>query len=150
MGYEGVTHIPLLIRYPNGFKPCRVEECVSLIDIVPTLLDFAGIEDGMKRDGISLKPRLQDGGVLERKGVRIEFKEEPDRIRFKCWVTPEWKLAVYNGESFGELYDLKADPGEKVNRFHDPDYQSVKTQLLIEMLNDMERSEPVSIRPCRA
>jgi arylsulfatase A-like enzyme len=150
MVYEGVTHIPLVMRYPNGFDPCKVEECVSLIDLLPTILDFAGIQDEMKRDGLSLKSRLQDGEALKRKGVRIEFKEEPDRIRFKCWVTPEWKLAVYTGESFGELYHLATDPGEKHNLFELPEYQAIKAQLLIEMLNDMERSEPVSRRPCRA
>ncbi|CAG7648022.1 Arylsulfatase [Paenibacillus solanacearum] len=151
MIYEGVSHIPFLMRYPNGFAPCEVEDCVSLIDILPTVLDFARIEDRTKRDGLSLKDRLQ-GNVpaLDRKGVRIEFKEEPDRIRFKCWVTPEWKLAVYLGEPFGELYDLVHDPGEMHNLFDVPEYQAVKARLLIELLNDLERSEPVHMRPCRA
>lgn len=148
--YEGVTRIPLFIRYPQGFEPCQVEECVSLVDLLPTILDFAEIEDPVKRDGISLKKRLQKGMPVDRKGVRIEYKEEPDRIRFKCWVTREWKLAVYLGETFGELYDLKKDPSEKHNLFDDPAYQSIKAKLLTEMINDMERSEPVSVRPCRA
>ncbi len=147
--YEGVTHIPFLMRYPMGFDPCSVEECVSLVDILPTILDFTGIPDPIRRDGISLKGRLQGQEPILRTGVRIEYKEEPDRIRFKCWVTPEWKLAIYLGESFGELYNLENDPGEKNNLFYHPDYQNVKNRLLIELLNDMERSEPVSERPCR-
>jgi arylsulfatase A-like enzyme len=141
--YEGVTRVPLFIRYPHGFAPCRVEECVSLVDLAPTILDFAGLEHPLRKDGDSLKDRLQLGQPLLRNGVRIEYKEEPDRIRFKCWVTPEWKLAVYLGENFGELYDLRNDPGEKHNLFNDPSSQEVKNRLLIELLNDMERSEPV-------
>lgn len=147
--YEGVTHIPFLMRYPNGFKPCKVEECVSLTDIVPTVLDFAGLSDQVLRDGMSLKPRLQGSEPLKRSGVRIEYKEEPDRIRFKCWVTDEWKLAVYMGEDFGELYDRIRDPGEKYNLFHDSEFQEVKNRLILELLNDMERSEPVNERPSR-
>ncbi|MFK7692740.1 sulfatase [Paenibacillus sp. HJGM_3] len=147
--YEGVTHIPMLIRYPEGFAPCQVTECVSLIDLLPTILDFAGIDDHVRRDGISLKPALQQGAALPRSGVRIEYKEEPERIRFKCWVTPAWKLAVYNGETFGELYDLRNDPGEKINLFEAAEYAGIRQQLLIEMISDMERSEPVSVRPCR-
>lgn len=147
--YEGVTRVPFLMRYPKGFAPCEIEECVSLVDILPTVLDFAGIKDSIKRDGISLKRVLQQGEPIERSGVRIEYKEEPDRIRYKCWVTPEWKLAVYLGEEFGELYDLQNDPGEKVNLFQLPEYQVVKNRLLIQLLNDMERSEPVSERLSR-
>jgi arylsulfatase A-like enzyme len=148
--YEGVTRVPLLVRYPQGFAPTQVQECVTLTDLMPTVLDFAGIEDRERRDGISLKPRLQEGEKIERPGVRIEFKEEPDRIRFKCWVTPEWKLAVYTGESFGELYDLRNDPGEKHNLFHSSEHQAIKAQLLMQMMEDMERSEPITDRPCRA
>ncbi|WP_135556632.1 sulfatase family protein [Paenibacillus cymbidii] len=149
MTYEGVTHIPLLIRYPHGFAPRRVTECVSLVDLLPTMLDFIGIADPVKRDGISLRAALERGEALPRPGVRIEYKEEPDRIRYKCWVTPQWKLAVYGGETFGELYDLQADPGEKRNLFASPDHAAVRQRLLTEMLADQERSEPVSIRPCR-
>jgi arylsulfatase A-like enzyme len=147
--YEGVSHIPLLIHYPNGFAPCVVEECVSLVDLLPTVLDFAGVEDDCKRDGVSLKERLAEGAALKRSGVRIEYKEEPDRIRFKAWVTPQYKLAVYPGETFGELYDLVNDPDEFCNLYDDPVYSDVKMKLMLEMLIDMERSEPVSVRPCR-
>lgn len=149
LAYEGVTHIPFLMRYPDGFNPQKLDECVSLVDIMPTILDFTGIDDEVKRDGISLKRMLQKGQTLSRKGVRIEYKEEPDRIRYKCWVTTEWKLVVYLGETFGELYDLRDDPGEKNNLFDDPACLSIKYELLNELLNDMERSEPVSIRPSR-
>ncbi len=147
--YEGVTHIPFLMRYPAGFEPGNIDDCVSLTDVVPTILDFVQIEDSAARDGISLKNYLQGGMAPERKGVRIEYKEEPDRIRYKCWVTKDWKLAVYLGESFGELYDLTNDPGERNNLFHCPEHHETKTSLLIEMLNDMESSEPISHRPCR-
>ncbi len=140
--YEGVCKVPLMIRYPNGFAPCRIDECVSLVDLVPTVMDFVGIQDDIKRDGISLKDPMQGERTISRPGVRIEYKEEPDRIRYKGWITPEWKLAVYLGEDFGELYDLKNDPGEKVNLFKAPKAQAVKNKLLIEMLQDMERSEP--------
>ncbi len=147
--YEGVTRIPLLMRYPAGFTPCRVQDCVSLVDLFPTIIDFAGIRDDIKRDGVSFKSRLQQKEVLQRRGVRIEYKEEPDRIRFKCWVTPEWKLAVYTGETFGELYDLVNDPGEKINLFDLAEYTGIKQRLMIELLTDLERSEPVSARTCR-
>jgi len=148
--YEGVLNIPFLMRYPAGFEPSAVDDCVSLVDVVPTVLDFAGIDDGVRRDGVSLRARLQGTAPLDRRGVRVEFKEEPDRLRFKCWVTEEWKLVVYTGEPMGELFDLKNDPGEKHNLFHEPRYQETKFELLAELLADMERSEPLYPRLSRA
>jgi len=90
------------MRYPDGFGALPpAEPCVSLVDLLPT------IADPVRREGVSLLPMLRGREPLARNGVRIEFEEEPDRIRFKCWVTPEWKLAAYTGEPFGELYDLR-------------------------------------------
>lgn len=147
--YESAVRIPLIIHYPKKIKPRTVSECVSLVDILPTITDYADIYDGMKRDGISLKPIFQDKKTLDRKGIRIEYKEEPNKIRFKCWVTDKFKLAVYLGEEYGELYDLRKDPGENKNLFYDENYKEIKIQLLLELLEDMERSEPVSDRPSR-
>jgi arylsulfatase A-like enzyme len=148
--YEGVTRIPLLMRYPDGFGPqAPAEPCASLVDVLPTLADAAGITDPIRREGVSLLPMLRGEGPPERTGVRIEYKEEPDRIRFKCWVTPEWKLAVYTGEPFGELFDVKNDPGERRNLYALPEYASIKQELLLELLADLERGEPTNPRPSR-
>lgn len=147
--YEEVTHIPLLIRYPNGFSPCKVEECVSLVDLLPTILEFVDIQDQVRRDGRSLKPLLQKHSKWSRPGVRIEYKEEPDKIRYKCWVTKDWKLAVYPGEEFGELYNLNADPKEMHNLYDSKEHQVIKARLMCELIADMERSEPCGIRTSR-
>jgi arylsulfatase A-like enzyme len=150
LAYEGVTHIPLLMRFPSKYPSQDVEDCVSLVDLVPTLLDLAGIEDLVRRDGLSLNGLVMAGTPLPRNGVRIEYKEEPDRIRYKLWVTREWKLAMYLGESFGELYNLVEDPGELVNLFDDAAYAQIKNELLMQMINDMEKSEPTHSRTARA
>jgi arylsulfatase A-like enzyme len=147
--FEGVTHIPLVMWFPSYFSHAVIEDCVSLTDIAPTILDFAEITDSTRRDGVSLKQLIRGGVTPKRHGVRVEYKEEPDRIRYKSWVTEDWKLAVYLGEEFGELYDLQNDPGEYSNLFHTPGYESTKNRLFTELINDMERSEPVCPRPTR-
>lgn len=43
--YDGGTHIPLLVRFPDGKDAGKVDDhFVSGIDIAPTLLGFAGIK----------------------------------------------------------------------------------------------------------
>ena len=40
--FEEFVHVPLVIRVP-GLAPRRVAEAVELVDVVPTLLDLAGV-----------------------------------------------------------------------------------------------------------
>ena len=47
----------------------------------------------------------------------------------------EWKLVHFMGESFGQLFNLRSDPGEVDNRWDDPDCQQVKQSLLDALLN---------------
>jgi hypothetical protein len=41
-----------------------------------------------------------------------------------------WKLVVYHSHGLGELYDLDSDPHEFHSLWDDPEYDSVKTELL--------------------
>ena len=47
----------------------------------------------------------------------------------------DWKLVHFMGESFGQLFNLRSDPGELENRWDDPDCQHVKQSLLQTLLN---------------
>ncbi|AFZ65662.1 sulfatase family protein [Deinococcus peraridilitoris] len=148
LAYESVLRVPLLLRYPGHVELRALEHPVSLVDVYPTLLGYAGVPCP-RVDGIDLRSYLHGGPAPSRPGVRVEYKEEPDRLRYKAWITTHYKLVVYPGESFGELYDLNRDPHEHSNRFHDPDFSAIKAQLLTQLLEDLERSEPASERPSR-
>lgn len=148
MAFEEVLSVPLLIHFPKQIKPCVVTEPVSLADLYPTVLDYAGIATETVCDGISLRTVI-DGGACGRKGVIAEFKEEKDAIRWRCFITGEWKLVEYPGEAFGELYNLKEDPGEAKNLWFDAIYLPVKYELLRQMLFERERHDFLARRPCR-
>jgi hypothetical protein len=51
--------------------------------------------------------------------------------------TDRYKLTVDHTVSWGELYDLQADPTETVNRWADPAYSQVKTDMLLRLCNRM-------------
>ena len=48
-----------------------------------------------------------------------------------------WKLALDHTTSHGELYDLLGDPDETYNRWDDPEYAQVKTDMLVRLCNRM-------------
>lgn len=143
--YEGVLHVPLIAAAPGLIAPQTVDEPVSLADLLPTVLDYAGLPPA-DCDGLSLRPLLE-GGAWSREAVCAEFMEEPHAVRYRCAVTKRWKLTVYDGEAFGELYDLAADPEEECNLFFDPAYASVISELQAQLPPTPRL--PLAERPCR-
>ncbi len=116
--YENCARVPLMIRYPSSLpSPRRIEEVVSLVDVFPTLFDFAGISNLPAVQGHNLRPALQ-GGTWDRPDQVLIESNDQDAIRSK-----DWKLIhAYSNdtqkigtEPFFELYDLRKDPEEKNN-----------------------------------
>ena len=149
LSFEEVLHVPLLMVWPAGIAPCVAEAPVSLMDLYPTVLDYAGISlPEIPCDGMSLRPLLE-GENWTRAGIRAEFKEEKDAVRYRCFITEEWKLTEYAGAGYGELYHLKSDPEESRNLWFDAEYVPVKYELLRKMLEEAENSAFLAERPCR-
>jgi arylsulfatase A-like enzyme len=116
--YDNTLHVPLVIRYPSKMPAGeRVKGYSYQFDLVPTILELAGIDTQHKFDGQSLLP-LVDGQV-ETHNPEFYFTE-CTWMRKHGWRMPEWKLIVALEPDFHfkprvELYDLKADPKELNN-----------------------------------
>jgi arylsulfatase A-like enzyme len=116
--YEPTLHVPLIIRYP-GKVPARkrVAGYNRHQDLMPTVLDLAGIETDIAFDGRSLLPMLT-GQVAS---FESEFYiTECTWMRKHGWRTPEWKLIValepdFHFKPATELYNLIEDPAENNN-----------------------------------
>ena len=57
--YEDNLHVPLAVSAPGLSRPGRVDTPVSLVDILPTLLELAGVGPLQGIDGISLAGTLE-------------------------------------------------------------------------------------------
>ncbi len=58
-------------------------------------------------------------------------------------VNQRYKLTVYYGQTYGELYDLQEDPGEQNNLWTSAKHQDLKSQLLLEFLWGEMGKEPL-------
>jgi arylsulfatase A-like enzyme len=116
--YDQTLHVPLILRYP-GKVPAglRVGGYNRQQDLMPTLLELAGIDTGIQFDGKSLLPMVR-GEVAS---YESEFYiTECTWMRKHGWRTPQWKLIIALEPDMHfkppvELYNLVEDPGELVN-----------------------------------
>ena len=132
ISYDECLRIPMIIYNPMAKNaPKEIDEMCINVDIMPTLLDYAGIKIPKYVQGMSLRPLL-DGKKVEK--WRHSFL-------FEYYVDDEYpyagptQLAVRTDrykyvdalpfEEMDELYDLQKDPGEMHNLINNPDYAIV-------------------------
>ncbi len=119
-GFAPVLRVPLLLwspgRVPAG---ALVDEPVSLLDVVPTLLDLVGIgHDSLPLQGRSLLGHLRAPEALPLRAVVSEeaiafSRDRPQRIRGSIFFD-RWHLLYsrHAGEKRLRVFDLDADPDE--------------------------------------
>lgn len=117
--YDEVTRIPLLFWWPRGLPGgIRVEQAVSALDILPTIVDLLGQSAPAGLAGRSLagfwRSASTGAPAPERRPVFLELAP-PKPFRWAV-VDGERKLIVDPATPGGfELFDLARDPGEKAN-----------------------------------
>ncbi len=120
--YQEIIHLPLIVYYPKEFKPKRIKEAVSTLDILPTVLDIIKIENPRNIDGISLLPLITGMGNYNREYIKSELFGVPkQRIKQGIAIIHEdWKLIEVDPDIEtipSGLYNLKTDPQEKKNLY---------------------------------
>lgn len=146
-------------------KPRVTDAMAELIDFTATVYDFTGIEASYDHFGRSLRSVIAGTSDEHRdavfcEGGRLEGERQADehqslksagekslywpRVSLQAFMpehgkavmcrTREYKYIKRHAER-DELYDLRADPGERVNRIDDPALAAVRTRLRERMLD---------------
>ncbi|QOR70477.1 sulfatase-like hydrolase/transferase [Ruania alkalisoli] len=123
--YEGSARVPMILTGPVGddrVSPGQVDQRLcGLQDVMPTLLDLAGIDPPAGLDGRSVVTGAQRGhftGAVGA-GVKATCMARDDR----------YKLIYYPHGNRRQLFDLDVDPAELDDLASSPDHQDVLERL---------------------
>ncbi len=134
--YDEIANIPFIAACPGVIPAHSVSNApTSHIDIVPTILDFMGLEIPKLLEGRSMLPALQDPKATVNDKVFCEFgRYEVDHDGFggfqpmRSVFDGRYKLSIHL-LSTDELYDIQEDPDEMVNLIHSEAHMEVRNRL---------------------
>ena len=117
--YEGSARIPLLLSAPARLGLQRgavIDKPVGLEDIMPTLLDLAGVPIPDTVDGSSLLPLLRGEQTAWRDCIHIQ----QCHAAYHCLTDGKSKYIWFTTDGREQFFDLVADPDEIHDLSADP------------------------------
>jgi arylsulfatase A-like enzyme len=123
--YEGSAQVPMLLVGVKGDKRVAQEgvdrRLVGLQDVMPTLLDLAGVAVPDTVEGLSMT------GDKRRDAIVGECREDANATRMAH--DGRHKLLWYPAGNFVQLFDLERDPTEISDEAANPSYAGVRRRL---------------------
>jgi arylsulfatase A-like enzyme len=115
--YDEQIRVPLFVKLPGQAGGAVIEDRVSSVDLLPTILELLGVEVAGELQsqlrGQSLVPALR--GQHEPRDVISETDYRQYTYQRSLIAPDGWKLICTLENSRRELFDLNADPGETNN-----------------------------------
>ncbi|MBW2280510.1 MAG: alkaline phosphatase family protein [Deltaproteobacteria bacterium] len=152
--FDESFHIPLIIRDPRPESDAARGSCIDAfsenVDLMPTLLDWLGVEVPVQCDGRSLRPMLESGKPPARWRGEAHWEydfRDPARNEAETALgltLHQCSLNVIRDERYKYVhftalpplfFDLQEDPEERVNRAEDPAYLSRVLEYAQRMLS---------------
>lgn len=140
--YEGSAHIPLIIKMPKNMKGNfrkKVNEPVTLYDIMPTVLEAVGIDIPEDLDGKSMLELIKG----EEQNWRSYFHGEHST----CYSESQEMQYVTDGKfkfvwlpriGVEQFFDLEKDPGELKDLSSDSQYESEVIKWRKRLINELK------------
>ncbi len=126
--YASTTHVPLLVRFPGGVRAGVVDTVVEIMDVMPTLVEFAGLTPAAAVQGASLIPVIEGAATPP----HVAFGETPNGDG-QSFVALAGYRAVATGDDGGlELFHTAVDPLEL------EDLAETEPDKLAKLSNDLE------------
>lgn len=148
--YEESMRVPMLARCPELFPGGRaVSRMVANLDIMPTVLEAAGVGAPAGLDGRSFLPLLRGEQAPWRDSLLYEYYWErnyPQTPTIHALRTERFKYIHCHGLwDIDELYDLQADPLESNNLIFSPEHKNTVAEMNRRMFAALEETGGMSI-----
>lgn len=129
--YEELLHIPLIISGPEIPKGKRIKTAVSLLGLVPTIMDLMGLELAEDVQGKSFKAAMREKTI---KDTTLYFTGTHHTAKYQdALIERNYKVITYYERRETELYNLLLDPKEVYNVAQE------KSQTVRKMFKKIER-----------
>jgi arylsulfatase A-like enzyme len=145
--YQDQVHVPLIIKYPDSKRKAVVNEYVSLVNLMPTVLDILDYPIPQNIDGTSLRKTEPPSRLVISEsypdGWMFELHDRFHRVERALYS----KSLKYISSTAGkrELYELSRDPNEMIDLY--PANNKVAKKLetrLTQWLNQQGETEETS------
>lgn len=150
--YEESIRVPMLAWAPGLIAPgTTIDPMVLNVDVAPTLLDYAGVAVPQWMDGRSFLPMLRGRAAVEwRKSFVYTYYWEynyPHTPTVYALRDERYKYMFYHGLwDRNELYDLQADPQERVNLIDHPAHRDRVKEMHDRLFDDLEAARAVDVK----
>ena len=155
--YQSIVRVPFIWSDPQAQKqPKRTDALGSTMDIGATMLEHAKIEPASGTQAKSLLPAIESGAPVRDK-VFIQYDSQPSMsgagipARVHTLIDERYRLSVFHGTGWGELYDLRDDPGEFDNLWDNPAHAAIRAGMTERLLlTEIEHVDRVPLPTRRA
>lgn len=142
--HDAAIRIPLIFAGPGFNQGIALDEVVSLIDLAPTLIDGANVPVPETMQGKTLKPLLTDAGARQSWDSTAYIQISASMVG-RAIRTKDWMYCAYDPDGKGDqdpssqnytdfaMYQVGADPYEKLNLVGRPQYRKVANELREEL-----------------
>lgn len=139
--YDEAARVPFIIKYPNSYAGKKIANPYNLTDIMPTLLEMAGLQIPQAVEGVSFKG-VMDGtktpafdGTLYQWSLPARESGELDR----GYITERYTYRIGKTGKQPRLFDNSVDPYQMNNLAGNPAYAQLQQDMDAKMRQIMAR-----------
>ncbi len=129
--FDELLHTPFIFYSKSHFKACEILSLTQTLDLMPTILDLAGVDIPPQVQGESMLPLLKGEIANGHESILCEHHNT------NTLITKEWKISVRIDGDTGMLFNRKKDPNEQKNLWNNKDYSEIKTELTTKLVAAM-------------
>lgn len=139
--HDGSIRVPLVVEGPGYRGGARVTNPVSTVDVVPTLLDAAGIALPHDLDGVPLRESRRDAVLIQVSESEVGRALRTGRWKYYVHAPDAGDVPAADHYTERALYDLEADPYELDNLIDSAGHQEVATELRERLIDEIATIE---------